>query len=272
MKRILLTFAVALLAAGASAQGPIDNPPPFGSEDQSYSVTLIKDYDLDNTSATYCSSLGAANRNGTGGTSRGDYYKSTRKVKNTTSDTAIESFSVTVDNAAFVSLGEGDIVAFYLYDPDTGTYKWEERVVVTKTDDHHIDVNLAIDLSASGGYFYFWRDVVCNTDTGAGEILVGDLQAYQIRVDVDALTVDAGGVDVGIQCRQHGGNFKDLEPTQIVVADATTASWLGRVFDGDGEAYEACRIRIALSDDDEDDTGGAAEKISAWLSGKRKVR
>lgn len=246
-QRILAVLAAVALAATAAAQ-------------DSRHITLAYNYDADDSTRFYCVSLGRAGSQ-TGGTVRGKDYQAPLKVK-TVGGADDEIVSNSASSGALREIGVGDL--FVLVRNGVRT----EYLVLTKADDDTITIDESVDISS--GSFYFWRDVQCDDATDFGSIPVGDLDAFQLTVQVAQISVDAGGLDVAIECRQANGPWLDIETVNVTTGGSGTDNFLTRVFNA--ETWAFCRVGVAVSDDDATDTGGDAEQVNIFVSGKGLVQ
>ena len=246
MRRFLLTLAACLAALPALAQ--VND------------ITECRSWDADDTGPAYCVSLGKPNASNSG-TSRGGDYVTPRtaafKVKTSGSSTTIVSNTASSGSLSFVEAG--DLISFVVDNVRV------ERAITGKTNDDSITVDEAIDLS--DGYYYSFRTRVVGTTGTSGEIIVRDLKFFQLSVQVAQADIDTGTIDVTIECRHKYGSFWVIEDKSITEANAGTGknAFLTRFFHE--ERWEACRVGVAIADDDADDTGVHAEVINVYLSG-----
>lgn len=222
------------------------------------SVSMARLWDADDATAFYCRTIGNKGNNAGGSSRGGDYGPYQHKVKTSGSDTTV--VSNTALSGALAPLNVGDLIVFII----DGVR--EEFVVLTNADDNTITINEAIDIS--DGSYYYYRKRECDDESTSGEFGVADLDNFQITVQVAQMGVDAGAVNVFIECRQAEGPFMVIESAAITTGGVDTDNFLTRVFAN--ESWHACRAGVSVDDDDAGDA--VVEQINIYLSGKGVVQ
>lgn len=234
--------------------------PVFAQNDKS--ITMARLWNADSTSNTYCHTLGKRGSNSVSeGSARGaDFGPSPLKVKTVGLDD--EVVSATASSGALKFLDVGDLFVVSV------NGQRHEYLVIANPDDDSITLETDVDLSTA--QYFFWRKRVCGTGEDAGAIPVGDLDNFILTIHVNAMTVDAGDINVFIECRHPYGDFLVVESAAINNGGDDTDNFLTRVFES--ESWDACRVGVNVEDDDDEAAAGVDEQINMYLSGKGVIQ
>jgi len=134
-------------------------------------------------------------------------------VETSGSSTTVTAVTDTVPPRPFAPCQAGDILVFPT-PPDTLSL----RKLATKTSDVEIEVDTAIDLDATGGWFYYPFHI---GDTTATDVWhhVSMYRSLFVHFNVPSLAA-AGGIDYSIE-GATGGNLSGIVPVSLLTGTIT---------------------------------------------------
>lgn len=236
------------------------------ADDAVKTANFTYNYDVDSTSLTYCRLEGQNNDPFSGA------IPGRSRIKTTGSSATVAEY--TTGGAPFTDVAVGDVLIV----PVAGVPTF--RNVIAKASAASITVDVAINLSAAGGYTWTFRKAICGTAVtdgwidvkGANYVLLtsqfeqGDITSLRVRFEckTDGLGAEPVIVYPGESSDCGIGGTLSTDRCDFANASKGINSRLSVVLSPAG--YSMCRIGFAYDTADASDAGSNLERVIGTIT------